>query len=95
MNPKLKTLFFFLIGAFLGILVMYLFTNYKIEKKNQSEITAKQSDNKSDIFFNDDLPISGKGNIEKQTEEKSVISYVKSNHKLPDFYITKIGRAHV
>lgn len=89
MNPKLKTLFFFLIGAFAGILTMYLISNYKIERKSDvgSQLTeAKKSDasKESDIenSFNEN-------SIQRLTDEKNVISYVKSNHKLPDFYITK------
>jgi hypothetical protein len=45
MNPKLKTLFFFLIGAFAGILTMYLISNYKIEKRNQYAQETTHIDN--------------------------------------------------
>ncbi len=91
MNPKLKTLFFFLIGAFAGILTMYLISNYRIERKpdvasQQTEVPKPktQQDKASDVenSFNEN-------SIQRLTNEVNVISFVKSNHKLPDFYITK------
>ncbi len=90
MKPKTKTLFLFLIGAFAGMFAMYLFSNYKIEKKNPSEITTKLSDKKEDLKLDENFEIlEDKGLIANLTDEKSVIHYVKTNHKLPDFYITK------
>lgn len=90
MNPKLKTLLFFLIGAFAGISVMFLITNYKIEKRNEyaKELRENQSQKKTDID-SDTKNASDINSIEELTNEKKVISYVKSNHKLPDYYITK------
>lgn len=94
MNPKLKTLFFFLIGAFAGILTMYLISNYKIEKRNLksdagSQMTeVAQSENKSETKFGAGKS-SEESSIEELTNETKVISFVKSNHKLPDYYITK------
>ena len=90
MNPKLKTLLFFLVGAFAGISVMFLITNYKIEKRNEyaKELRENQNQKKTDI--DSDTKNASDGNsIEELTNEKKVISYVKSNHKLPDYYITK------
>jgi len=90
MNPKLKTLLFFLVGAFAGISVMFLITNYKIEKRNEyaKELRENQSQKKTDI--DSDTKNASNGNsIEELTNEEKVISYVKSNHKLPDYYITK------
>ncbi|MDP9956485.1 ribonuclease domain-containing protein [Epilithonimonas hungarica] len=91
MNPKLKTLFFFLIGAFAGISVMYLISNYKIEKRNEisSEVRSQRSDvARSETKFDAEKPSDGNV-IQELTNETKVISYVKSNHKLPDYYITK------
>ncbi|WP_313269708.1 ribonuclease domain-containing protein [Epilithonimonas vandammei] len=90
MNPKLKTLLFFLVGAFTGISVMFLITNYKIEKRNEyaKELRENQSQKKTDID-SDTKNASDINSIEELTNEKKVISYVKSNHKLPDYYITK------
>lgn len=90
MNPKLKTLLFFLVGAFAGISVMFLITNYKIEKRNEyaKELRENQSQKKTNI--DSDAKSTSDGNsIEELTNETKVISYVKSNHKLPDYYITK------
>jgi len=91
MNPKLKTLFFFLIGAFAGISVMYLISNYKIEKRNK--ISTEAGSQKLDVVqyetkFDTEKPSEG-SSIEELTNETKVISFVKSNHKLPDYYITK------
>lgn len=95
MNPKLKTLLFFLVGAFAGISVMFLITNYKIEKRNEIATEAgsqksevAQSENQYETKF--DSKKSSEGNsIEELTNEIKVISYVKSNHQLPNYYITK------
>ncbi len=99
MNPKLKTLFFFLIGAFAGILTMYLISNYKIEKRNQYAQETTHEDNYNESGKEDsDSPKkpekkyqnqSNDNSIEELTDDDKVIAYVKSNHKLPDFYITK------
>jgi len=88
MNPNLKTLFFFLIGAFAGISVMYLISNYKIEKRNEmsSEVRSQKPDvAQSETKFETEKPSDG-SSIQELT---NVISYVKSNHNLPDYYITK------
>lgn len=92
MNPKLKTLFFFLIGAFAGILTMYLISNYKIEKRNlKSDVGSQLTEaEKMDAAKEEDTEISfNENSIQRLTDEKNVISYIKSHHKLPDFYITK------
>ena len=90
MNPKLKTLLFFLVGAFAGISVMFLITNYKIEKRNEyaKELKENQSQKKTDDD-SDSKSASNGNSIEDLTNDEKVISYVKSNHKLPDYYITK------
>ncbi len=90
MNPKLKTLLFFLVGAFAGISVMFLITNYKIEKRNQyaEELRENQSQKKTDVDSVTEKPSEG-NSIEELTNETKVISYVKSNHKLPEYYIAK------
>ena len=95
MNPKLKTLFFFLIGAFAGISVMFLITNYKIEKRNEIATEAgshksevAKSESQSETKFDSEKPSEGTS-IEELTNDTKVISFVKSNHQLPDYYITK------
>jgi len=88
MNPKLKTLLFFLVGAFAGISVMYFLSNYKIEKRNQynQEVAQRRSQEKTEI---NQKVNSEKKSIEELTDDEKVVSYVKSYHKLPDYYITK------
>lgn len=95
MNPKLKTLFFFLVGAFAGILLMYLITNYKIEKRNEVLTDAgspktelSKTDNQSHAESNSENG-SDENSIDELTDDDKVISYVKANHKLPDYYLTK------
>lgn len=114
MNQNKKLFLFLIIGMLVGISGMYLFNNYKIEKKNSSHITtptdcfnctdSKNSqqnespytttlpDSKSvadDIKLDENFEILPEENIEQLTEENTVISYIKQNHELPDFYITK------
>jgi ribonuclease. len=73
---------------------MYLFNNYKIEKKNQTETSQNSTVNhrNSESDFSRENP--GKsttfsGNIDELTEERKVIDYVKANKQLPDYYLTK------
>lgn len=95
MNPKLKTLLFFLVGAFAGISVMFLITNYKIEKRN--EFLAKDGSQKPEaskieirtIQEFDAKDSSDNYSIDEITKDDKVIDYIKSNHHLPAFYITK------
>jgi len=90
MNPKIRTLFIFFIGALAGILAMYLFSNYRIEKKNhdQNISQARISEKKAEDNFNENQSYSETG-IDDLTKEKIVVKYVKENHQLPDYYITK------
>lgn len=90
MNPKLKTLLFFLVGAFAGISVMFLITNYKIEKRNK--FLAEAGSRKSEVTKSENKTYresNSENSIGELTNEIKVISYVKSNHKLPDYYLTK------
>lgn len=94
MNPKTRTLFLFFIGALAGMFAMYLFNNYKIEKKNNTEISQtsnrnRETSNNHSTKQNKTKPSSSSGNIDELTEEQKVIDYVKANHELPDYYLTK------
>ncbi len=93
MNKKL--LLYVLLAFVSGMLLMYLFNNYKIEKRNEIATEAGsqktevvQSNNQSETKFHTEKPSEG-NSIEEFTNEAKVISYVKSNHKLPNYYITK------
>ncbi len=97
MNPKIKTLLFFLVGAFAGILMMYLITNYRIEKKDQrhqetSQTTASGNNASLNKEHSVDKTYDNGGsesNIKELTDAETVIAFVKAHQKLPDYYITK------
>lgn len=93
-KQNLKLFLFFIIGLLSAFLAMYLFNNYKIEKKNQTETLQNSTVNQrySESDFSGENP--GKsstfsGNIDELTEERKVIDYVKANKQLPDYYLTK------
>ena len=76
MNPKLKNFFFFFLGAFGMMLLMYLFNNYKIEKKNEQnnqEISYQKSETQNqDNSYSYEK--SSKQNSENYQEKKSDFS---------------------
>lgn len=85
MNPQKKKIFkAFLIGAMGGILIMFAF-NYFSGKKDKSLAPS--------VFGNTENLKNGTqnltGEISEITKAETVINYVKSNRKLPDFYLTK------
>lgn len=91
-RANIKLVLFFIIGLLLAFLAMYFFSNYNIEKKNPNasnlEMTSKSdTQNLSDIKEAD--LSNNPANIDELTAESKVIEYVKSNHRLPDYYITK------
>jgi guanyl-specific ribonuclease Sa len=90
MNGKTRSLFFICLGLLFGMSVMYVYNNFIADKntahqeetvnnqKSQSNFQTKQgntSENSSEIY--------------SITEETKVISYIKQNHELPDYYLTK------
>ncbi|MGA9212042.1 ribonuclease domain-containing protein [Kaistella sp.] len=91
-NTKLGL--FFIIGLLTAFLVMHFISNYKIEKKNDqpnSQNTEVVSQRNADENFNQNSSNSSaeKGNINELSAENTVINYVKQNHQLPDYYLTK------
>ena len=90
MNSKTKTFLMFFVGALVGIFAMYLFNNYKIEKKSNIENISESRSGKSDQHteFNETQNHSS-SEIDELTSEKTVINYIKANQKLPDYYLTK------
>ena len=104
-RQSLKLVFFFIIGMLTAFLVMFLFNNYRIEKKSESGTqqttdAAQQSEygslegNKENSRRNSQAnevknSSANSGNIDDLTEENLVIDYVKANKKLPDYYLTK------
>ena len=93
-RQNFKLVLFFIIGMLSAFLVMYLFENYKIEKKpqpeNQENVVVKQQTRNESFNDNQERNSSESSrNIDELTEEKLVIDYVKANRKLPDYYLTK------
>lgn len=90
-NTKLTL--FFIIGLLTAFLVMYFINNYKVEKKNKdvnsSEVSINNDENTKvkDSAYLESTNFSG--NIDELTNENIVVHYVKTNHRLPDYYITK------
>lgn len=108
---KNKIFLWFAFGLGLGLILMYFFKTYKIEKIQPTEsvkntlINNSQSqdqyltteDYSSDkeeaesvlASFSETENFDSGKNIDELTHYQSVIDYVKKNHRLPDFYITK------
>ena len=85
-SNKSRTFILFFIGALAGMLAMYLFSNYKIEKKNAEPVI----ENSTKIEKNEPNSTSKNSkSIDELTKENVVINYVKKNHELPDYYLTK------
>lgn len=80
MNSKIRSVLFACMGLLFGMSVMYIYNNFIAEKKApiKTENVSKASKSQSDRQAIDEL-----------TKENTVISYVKQNHQLPDYYITK------
>lgn len=90
MNSKIRSVFFICLGLLFGMSVMYIYNNFikdrghfsaKTENVNYGSTTTEDQYN--------NVGSSSQVSIEQLTEEKTVISYVKQNHRLPDYYITK------
>lgn len=85
MNDKNKTILYLFIGFILGAVLMYFFKTYTIKKID--EAPSQNSWNKP--VNSETHRHQNSGNISELTKEDEVVSYVKQNHHLPDFYITK------
>lgn len=78
----MRPLFFICLGLLFGMSVMYVYKNFIADAKPVStEKLSKAGINDSGDSFQQ--------SIDQLTEEKTVINYIKQNHKLPDYYITK------
>ncbi|WP_294232669.1 ribonuclease domain-containing protein [uncultured Chryseobacterium sp.] len=82
MNNKTRPLFFICLGLLFGVFVMYVYKNFITDAKPVS------TEKVSEAGLNDSRD-SFHQSIDQLTEEKTVIHYVKQNHRLPDYYITK------
>ena len=84
-----KLALFFIIGMLSAFLVMYLIDNYRIEKRNQDSEIAENTVGKTKNSDSDEENSFEGNSIQNLTNEVKVINYVKSNHELPEYYITK------
>ncbi|SEG26443.1 ribonuclease [Halpernia humi] len=85
MNPEKRKIFLaFLFGGMGMFLVMYLFNGFP--KKNTSA-ENQNNDTKTEVLKSNNQNTSA--NISEITKAEKVISYVKTNHHLPEFYLTK------
>ncbi len=87
MNSKTRSLFFICLGLLFGMSVMYVYRNF---------IEDKQTDNSKAVFeyssaepSANDSRSAQQQSIDQLTEQNTVIRFVKQNHKLPNYYITK------
>ncbi|WP_227413166.1 ribonuclease domain-containing protein [Chryseobacterium culicis] len=92
MNGKIRSVFFICLGLLFGMGTMYIYKNFIEKKKHQSgSVTTENvsygstSSDQVDHTGN----VSDQLSIDQLTEEKTVINYVKKNHQLPEYYITK------
>ncbi len=88
-SQKIKLFVLFVVGAVSGMLAMYLFKTYKIEKKDPVPATEQNSGytKKNEKEYESSTNIYE--SIDRLTAEETVISFVKQNHRLPDYYMTK------
>lgn len=89
MNGKIRGVFFMCLGLLFGMSVMYIYNNFIADKKDtkaaKTETTSYGSSSTENQYGGGTAQVS----IEKLTEERTVINYIKQNHRLPDYYITK------
>ncbi|ROI07435.1 ribonuclease N [Kaistella haifensis] len=83
-----KLALFFIIGMLSAFLVMYLIDNYRIENRKQDSEIAENTIGKDEKANREEISLE-EHSIQNLTNEVKVINYVKSNHELPDYYITK------
>jgi hypothetical protein len=84
MNGKIRSLFFICLGLLFGMSVMYIYNNFIADKNPVSANTTVEYGK-----INENSGNTSQQSIDQLTEEKTVINYVKKNHQLPDYYITK------
>lgn len=96
MNNKTNSIIFLIVGLILGGLIMHFCSNYTITKKNADTVdytTTTSANTSATPEINHDRTAQSNSNsgsnIEELTNETKVIAFVKQNHQLPDFYITK------
>ncbi|MDQ1095278.1 MULTISPECIES: ribonuclease domain-containing protein [Chryseobacterium] len=86
MNSKIRSLFFILAGFAVGMLLMYGITSFKNGRTNHSHTASVEYGSASGTS---ETNTGTQQSIEELTRDQTVTQYVKQNHRLPDFYITK------
>lgn len=90
MNSKTRSLFFICLGLLFGMSAMYSYNSFIADKKGSSNVIKTETVNYgSDENQNSAGNSSSQQSIDQLTKDKTVIDYVKQNHKLPDYYVTK------
>ncbi|WP_231128663.1 ribonuclease domain-containing protein [Chryseobacterium vaccae] len=88
MNSKIRSVLFMCLGLLFGMSVMYIYKNFIEGKKENKTETVNYGSAATEEQYNAGNSTE-QVSIDQLTEEKTVISYVKQNHRLPDYYITK------
>ena len=84
MNAKIRSLFFICLGLLFGMSVMYVYNNFIKENTASASNTTVEYGKVNDVESS-----SLQQSVDQLTAEKTVINYVKQNHQLPNYYITK------
>ncbi|MBD8080863.1 ribonuclease domain-containing protein [Chryseobacterium caseinilyticum] len=81
MNSKIRSVLFACMGLLFGMSAMYIYNTFIAEKKVtvQTENAGPNSAGKVENILT----------IDQLTAENTVIDFVKKNHQLPDYYLTK------
>lgn len=91
MNGKIRSVFFICLGLLFGMSVMYIYNNFIADKKGNTEAVKTEVSSHGNVStdYQSTTGNSSSQSIDQLTAEKTVINYVKQNHRLPDYYITK------
>lgn len=82
-KEKLKLFLVFIIGLLTAYLIMFLLNKNNL-KDTQTLPHAESTAPRTDVAVSKDTP-----DILSLTAEKTVIHFVKTNHQLPEYYLTK------
>lgn len=88
MNSKIRSVLFACMGLLFGMSVMYIYNNFIAEKKTPIK-TENVSTTSNSSDYKRGNTVQNSSEIYSITEAITVITYVKQNHQLPDYYITK------
>lgn len=91
MNRRTRSMLFACLGLLFGMSVMYIYNNFISDKKENtpSFTTQKPQSQKEELKLDENFEILPEQTIDELTNEKTVIDFVKQNHELPNYYLTK------